>query len=329
MPANLPPEYFAADKRFRDAQSTREKIKALEELISTIPKHKGTDKLRADLRRRLSKLKEEVQFRKHSGHRESVFHVEREGAGRVVLIGSVNVGKSALLAALTHASPKVSEVPYTTRTPLPGMMPVENVQVQLIDTPALSREHWEPELFDLLHSADLLLLVIDLQTDPIRQLKDNIALLLEKNIPVHFSQKIASIPAISFSIPFIVVVNKDDDQKYNEDFKVFCELLAEECTLLPISVLTGRNIKQLRQLILKALNIVRIYAKPPGKEPDLTAPFVLKSGSTITDLAAKVHKDFLHNLKTARIWGSGVHDGQQVGRDHILQDGDIVELHVQ
>jgi small GTP-binding protein len=328
MPANLPPEYFAADKRFREAQSTRDKIEALEELISTIPKHKGTDKLRADLRRRLSKLKEEIQSRKHSGHHESVFHIEREGAGRVVIVGSVNVGKSALLAALTHALPKVSEVPFTTRIPMPGMMMVENVQVQLIDTPALCREHWEPEWFDLLRSADLLLLLADLQADPVRQINENIALLLEKNIPVHWPQKIPLNPLSSFSIPLLMAVNKDDDQKYDEDYQLFCELMEGEFTPLPISVRTGRQLEKLRQLIFKALNIVRVYAKPPGQEPDLTAPFVLKKGSTIIDLAGKVHKDFLHGLKSARIWGRDVHDGQQVGREHILQDGDIVELHI-
>jgi len=328
MPANLPPEYFAADKRFREAQNNQDKIECLEELISTIPKHKGTDKLRADLRRRLSKLKEEAQSQKHSGHHESAFHIEREGAGRVIIVGPTNVGKSALLAALTHAIPKVSEVPFTTRVPQPGMAQVENVRVQLIDTPALSHEHGESEIYNLLHSADLLLLVVDLQADPIQQFKDSIALLLEKNIPIRCREKTAANPVSSAVIPLLVVVNKDDDKKYDADYQVFCELLEEDCTLLPISAQTGRNLDQINKLIFQSLDIIRIYSKPPGKDPDFTTPFVVKKGSTIEDLAGKVHKDFIQNLKMARIWGSGVYDGQQVARNHILEDGDVVELHV-
>jgi ribosome-interacting GTPase 1 len=328
MPANLPPEYFAADKRFREAQSPREKIGSLEELISTIPKHKGTDKLRADLRRKLSRLREEAQSRKHSGHHESAFHIEREGAARVIIVGPANVGKSSLLAALTHAIPKISEVPFTTWIPMPGIAVVENVPVQLIDTPALSREHGVTELYNLLSTADLLLLMIDLQSDPIRQLQDSIEILLENKILIHCPDKISSPAKRSASIPLLVVVNKDDNQEYDEDYSVFCELLEQECMLLPVSVQTSRNLEQLKQLVFNALNIMRIYSKPPGKDVELTAPFVLKIGSTVGDLAGKVHKDFIQHLKSARIWGSGVYEGQQVGRDHVLRDGDIVELHV-
>jgi ribosome-interacting GTPase 1 len=177
MPTNLPPEYFEAEKRYRAAQSAADKIARLEELMGTIPKHKGTDKLRADLRRRLSKLKEAAQAKKQPGRQESVYHIEKEGAGTVIVSGPPNVGKSALVAALTNATPEVSEAPFTTWEPTPGMMPMEDIQIQLIDTPPLNRDFVEPQLMDLIRRSDLLLLVVDLQTDPLGQLEDSVSFL--------------------------------------------------------------------------------------------------------------------------------------------------------
>jgi len=182
MPTNLPPEYFEADKRYRIAETTVEKIYSLEDLISTIPKHKGTDKLRADLRRRLAKLKEAQQSSKGKLKRDSPFQINREGAGQVIVIGTPNVGKSSLLVRLTNADPKVSSNPLTTWRPMPGMMQVEEVQIQLIDTPPITRGYVDPGLFDLIRRSDLVLLMVDLHTDPITQLDEIIMLLAEHRI---------------------------------------------------------------------------------------------------------------------------------------------------
>ena len=191
MPTNLPPEYFAADRKFREAESVSAKIAALEEMMSTIPKHKGTDKLRADLRRKISKLKSEKQKKKGATKHESEYHIEKEGAGRIVIVGQPNVGKSSILAHLTHATPKISESPFTTWQPLPGMIPIEDIQVQLIDTPPLNKEHTEPELFDLLRTADLILIVVDLKATPFQQLEDSLELLKDhKIVPSNLSTKI-------------------------------------------------------------------------------------------------------------------------------------------
>lgn len=328
MPTNLPPEYFRAEQAFREAESTSAKVTALEEMMSTIPKHKGTDKLRAELRRKISKLKEEQQKKKGAGKHESEYHIEKEGAGRAVLIGFENVGKSSIVAALTHATPKISEAPFTTWQPIPGMMEIEDVQIQLIDTPPLSKEHSQPELFDLIRSSDLVLIVVDLQTIPFQQLEDSLALLNEHKIsPRQWKEKSIDERRIEF-IPVLIVVNKDDDDKFDEDFEVFKALTDTELPLVPISVTKKRNFDNLKNRIFESLEVIRIYSKPPGKEPDLTKPFILKKGNTIEDLAGKVHHDFIHNLKTARVWGKNVFDGQMVGKDHILYDKDIVELHL-
>ncbi len=326
MPTNLPPEYFQADRRFREAQTLAERVTCLEELISTVPKHKGTDHLRADLRRQLSRLREEAQAHKRHDTHQTAFHVEREGAGQAVLVGTTNVGKSALVAALTHAAPEVSEAPYTTRLPQPGMMPVENVQVQLVDTPPLEPSLIEPALFDLIRHVDLLLLVVDLQADPLQQMQDALALLVEHHIaPESLKERYAGEERMVF-LPTLVLVNKCDDQSLDESFEILCALFEGECPLLPLSAKTGRNFDLLKQKVYERLDIVRVYAKPPGKGPDLEKPFVLKKGSTITDLARKIHRDFYDNLKSARVWGGGEFDGQSVQRDYVLQEGDIVEL---
>jgi len=328
MPTNLPPEYFRAEQAYREAESTSAKISALEEMMSTIPKHKGTDKLRADLRRKLSQLKEDQHKKKGPGKHESEFHIEKEGAGRVVLIGFENTGKSSILSALTHATPKISEAPFSTWQPIPGMMEIEDVQIQLVDTPPLSKEHHQPELFDLIRSSDLILIVVDIQTNTFQQLEDSLKLLNQhKIIPKHWKEKSNDDRKIEF-IPVMIAVNKDDDDKFDEDFQVFKELSSTELPLVPISVLNKRNFDRLKFQIFESLEIIRIYSKPPGKEPDLEKPFILKKGNTIEDLAGKVHHDFTYNLKTARVWGKNVFDGQMVGRDHILYDKDIVELHL-
>jgi uncharacterized protein len=325
MPTNLPPEYFEAERRYKEARSNEERIVRLEELISTIPKHKGTDKLRADLRRRLSKLKDAIQISKKTGRHESSFHIEREGAGRVAVVGLPNVGKSSLVDVLTHATPKVSEYPFTSWTPTPGMMIYQNIQIQLIDTPPLNREHVEAELFDLIRGCDLILLVVNLQADPIRQMKEGMAILNENQI---YCKTTPSNDEKLSALPLLLVVNKNDDQNFDEDFQLFCELMEENCPLIPISASTGRNMELFKEKVFKMLNIIRVYSKPPGKEVDRSAPFVLKKGGTIEEFAGQVHKDFLEKLKSARVWGSEVYDGQLVGRDHVLHDGDMVELHI-
>jgi len=328
MPTNLPPEYFEADKRYRAAQSTADKITCLEELMGTIPKHKGTDKLRAGYRKRLAKLKAAANAKKRPGRQESVYHIDREGAGQVVLVGAPNVGKSALVAALTNAKPEVSESPYSTWEPTPGMMPLGNIQIQLIDTPPLNRDFVEPQLLDLIRRSDLLLLVVDLQTDPLGQLEDCVAFLREHGIVARGAAAVPTEERHWTFVSILVVVNKYDDQESDDLLDVFLALLEGEWALLPVSATTGRNLERLKAVVFEQLNIIRVYSKPPGRKPDLGAPFVLPKGSTVEDLTPKVHKDFLENLKAARVWGSGSFDGQMVGRDHVLADGDVVELRI-
>ncbi|MBN1679593.1 MAG: TGS domain-containing protein [Anaerolineae bacterium] len=327
MPTNLPPEYYNIEERYRDASTIPERIAYLEEMLGVIPKHKGTDKLRADLRRKLSKLKDAAASRKGGSRQISPFHIEREGAAQVAVIGPANTGKSSLVAALTNAEPAIGDYAYSTAVPVPGMMSFENTQIQLIDTPPLSAEYEEPQLLALIRRVDLVLLVIDIQSATIQQLEDTVALLEQHRIlPEQKRALYGNDRSLTFK-PFLVLVNKTDDAHLDDDFEVLCELLEEKpCPLFPASAATGRYLDALKQTIFDRLELVRVYSKPPGKELNLDAPFVMKRGGTLADFAGKVHRDFAENLKSARVWGYGVFDGQMVGRDHVLHDGDIVEL---
>jgi uncharacterized protein len=326
MPTNLPPEYHKADERFRAARTIEDKIESLEELYGTIPKHKGTDKLRADVRRRLAKLKSESQTKKHAARHESAFHVEREGAGQAVVLGPPNTGKSSLLVRLTHARPEVADFPFTTWIPTPGMMPIDNIQVQLVDTPPLHPEHVEPGLLDLIRSTDLLLVMLDITESTLQQFEETAAFLKEhKIVPLPLAGGPVNPPG-AVALPALFLANKNDDGRTDDDVLILKECIGERWPLLAVSTANGRNLDLMKQWVFDALGIVRVYSKPPGKKPETTSPFVLKRGSTVADLAAKVHHDFAVGLVSARLWGNVAHDGQLVGRDHVLKDGDVVEL---
>jgi ribosome-interacting GTPase 1 len=327
MPTNLPPEYYEVEDQYRAAQTTEEKIRLLEELISTIPKHKGTDKLRAGFRRRLSKLKTSAQSKKKSSRVTSVYQIDKEGAGQVVVIGAANTGKSSLIAELTNASPEISKYPFTTWQPTPGMMQVEDLQIQLIDTPPIDREFVEPDFLQLVRRADLIVIIVDLLADPMAQLDKSIEL-LEKNkiIPEHLKKE-PSGRRFKYT-PVIVLANKNDDEQTDENFEIFCEFIDAGWKLLPISLKTERNLYKFKQMVFEDLKVIRVYSKAPGKDPDMDKPFVLEEGATVEDFSLKVHKDFYDKLKSARVWGGADFEGQLVSREYILSDGDVVELKI-
>jgi small GTP-binding protein len=331
MPTNLPPEYYKIEKLYKAATDHAEKIELLEEMMSKIPKHKGTDHLRADLRRRLSKMKTaSSQSKKAASRQASAYNISKEGAGQVVIVGAPNVGKSSLVASQTNADPEVSPAPFATWGPTPGMMRIENVQVQLIDTPPLNPEHIEADLFNLLRKCDLILVMVDLHADPIEQLETTLDLLAKQRIvPDHLEGQYQDEFRRTFTKPCLVLANKCDDEQDQEVYTIFREMLEGDCPMMPVSVKTGRNIDQLKKVIFDRLRIMRVYSQAPGEKARTDLPFVLPIGSTVETFASKVHQDFAENMKSARVWGkSAAFDGQTVSREHVLQDGDIVELNM-
>jgi ribosome-interacting GTPase 1 len=328
MPANLPPDYYAAEARYREAVTNAEKIACLEEMLQIMPKHKGTDHLKADLRKRISKLKNAAQTKKSVSRRDTTFQVPREGAGQVMVAGPANVGKSSLVSALTNARVEVSEAPFTTWEPCTGMMPFRDIQIQLVDTPALNPDFVEPVMMETMRRCDLILLMVDLGTDPDIQYRDALALLEKQRIVPRTHDIQADETGRTAFLPFLVLANKNDDSASDENLEIFRDLAEVTQPLLGISATTGRHLDELKDALFKCLEIMRVYSKSPGKAADMTEPFVLKKGSDVQAFANKVHKDFVANLKIARVWGKSVFDGQPVQRTHVLHDGDVVELHI-
>jgi ribosome-interacting GTPase 1 len=326
MPANLPPTYHEAEDRYRSAGTTEEKIAALEEMLRIMPKHKGTDKLQADLKSRMAKLRR--QPKKKGATRSASHMIPKEGAGQVVLVGPPNTGKSALVARLTHAKPEVADYPFTTREPVPGMLPFEDIAFQLIDLPPLSEEYVEPWLYDLIRRADLAWLVVE-PADSLDELERVLKLLEPKHIelqPVGTEPPAEDAPGWT-RLPTLLVVTGLDRSDSAESLKILEELLDHPWPLMPVSSVSGEGLDALARRTFDALGIVRVYTKQPGKPADRDQPFTLDKGSTVGDLAHTIHKDIHDKLKFARIWGENVYDGQTVQRDHVLEEGDVIELH--
>lgn len=327
MPANLPPQYHAAEEAFRKASTVEQKIEALQEMLTMIPKHKGTEKLQGDLKRRLSKLREEGQKKGKASH-YNPFAVEKQGAGQVALLGYPNTGKSSLLTALTRAKAKVGQYPYTTAVPLAGMMPYENILIQLIDTPPISSEGAPPGLLNVVREADMLVLTIDASSpDCLEQLEGTFSFLVSKKIIEYHSSGAPSNNEKSLSTPYLIVLTKMDLEESSDNLTILQEL-KPDIHFLTLSARQEQGFNTLKDKIYQELRIVRVYTKAPNKQPDLDTPFVLKKGSTVLDLAYSIHRDFPEKLKNARVWGSAKFDGQTVSREHELEDGDIVELNV-
>ncbi len=327
MPANLSPEYLEAEQRFKDARSPGEKIAALEEMLATIPKHKGTEKMQGELKRKLSKLRGEKTKKTATKHAPPVYYVEREGAGQLALVGPPNSGKSSLVARLTHATPEVADYPFTTRLPLPAMMPFENIQIQLVDLPPLHPDSPETWVAQAVRNADAVALVVDLgEAAVLEQLTDTLALLEQGKISV--GPPPTELPRGFVHKPALLVGNKCDRPAARDNFDILAELWKDRFRLLALSTRRGENLDTFPRAVFELLGIVRVYTKVPGKKPDLTAPFVLPRGSTVYDVAERVHKDFVARLKFARLWGGGKFEGQMVQRDYIVEDNDVLELHV-
>lgn len=326
MPANLPPQYFEAEKKLRFAKGTEDKIMALEEMLAVMPKHKGTDHLKAELRRRIAKLTQEAE--KKSGLKRASMLIEKEGAAQVAVIGMPNAGKSQLISSITNASPQVADYPFTTLNPIPGMMQYENIQIQLLDTPPLGEQSIEWWMRHLIIRADALILVVSLSDDPLIQLESLRKQLEKLRIGVVESEPGDEDDSLLYYKKALIVGNKIDKDTSGEVLRKLKEKSDIRVPVIGISAEFGDGLEDLRYHIYHMLDIIRVYTKAPGKKPELNDPIVLARGSTLTDAAQAVHKDFGSNLKYARIWGSGKHDGVMAKRDHLLQDGDIIELHV-
>ena len=316
MPANLTPQYLEAETRYRSAKTPEEKLQALEEMLAVIPKHKGTEKLQAEIKQKISKLRKSQEERKSKGKTFDPYLIEKVGAAQIAIIGSPNSGKSTLLSLLTHAHPEIADYPFTTISPLPGMMEYEDIQIQLIDFPPWLEGKIEGHAIGALGRADGVIVVMDGKSE--RLLEEMESLLRDlKDSKIELSKEKS-----------LILVNKVETPLEQENLSLFKELYEEKFTIRGVSLLhiSEEEKQELKRDIFNLAGIIRIYSKPPGKPPDLSRPFILKKGETVKDLASTIHKDLAHTLKGARVWGSAKFEGQLVTPDYVLQDRDIVEI---
>ena len=331
MPANLTAQYLKAEEEYRRATTLEEELKCLQVMLQEIPKHKGTDHLQAMLKSKISKAKKEIQAEKRgAGKKSRGLRIPRQGAGTAIILGGPNAGKSQLLASLTRATPEVAPYPFTTQLPAPGMMPWQDVTVQLIDSPPITGDYMESNTYGLIRAADLALLVVDLGADEgiegcqdvldrLNNTKTRLAktsYLDEEDIGLSFTQ--------TFLVP-----NKIDLPEAAERLELLHELLPMDFPEYVVSAQQRTGLEALCEAIYKAMDMVRVYTKlPSAREPDRDRPFTIRRGRTLLELAGLVHKDYIDGLKFARVWGTAVHDGTLVKGDYVLHDEDIVELHM-
>ena len=330
MPANLSPEYKHADEAYRQAKTPEEKLAALEEMLACIPKHKGTEHMQADLKRRIAKQKE-APAAKAGARSRDIFHVERGGAGQAVLIGVPNCGKSAIVGALSNAKVNVTDYPFGTHAPVPGMAHHEDVPIQLVDMPPVTPEAIPPGMMGAYRSADIIVVVVDLAAaDALEQLDACLTVLTSRSLVLVGRRVNRDERDEEGRQPktALILGTKADLPGAADTLDALRELYGDALPMFAVSATTRQGLDAFLAHLFTTLDVIRVYCKQPGKPADTGAPFILPRGSTVIDMASAVHREFPDKLKYACVWGSAKFDGQQVQRDHILQDRDIVELHV-
>ena len=330
MPANLPPDYYKLEKEHKEAKTYEEKITILKKMLSIMPKHKGTDKLRSDIRGKISKLNRLILKQPSKKETHPFSHIKKEGAGQVILIGKPNSGKSQMISHLTNAPSPSTEYPYATRKPIVGMMEFEDIKIQLIDTPSIAKGVMEKWLPQLIKEADGVLLVTDLGENKILEdLEEVIELLSGYGILLGNYNKGGLPLELSSGIYHkrsLLIGNKNDLEGAEERFRILKDLYEERFLTLSISALK-KQWGDLKKEIFSSLDIIRIYTKEPGKPFKGGEPFVMKKNSNVYEAGLSIHKDF-RDLKYARLWNDGEYTGQRIERTHILKDKNKIEFHL-
>jgi len=330
MPANLTPQYLAAEQKYREAKTPQDKLRALREMLTVMPKHKGTDRLQGDVKRKIAKLTEEIEHVKKSGGKRYNEYVPREGAGQVVLLGAPNAGKSSIIDRLTHASPEVGPYPFTTKKPLPAMMPYEDIQIQLIDMPPITETCYEGWISNIVRDCDIILLVAgvdDLDPDGgleiiRRRMQDAGITFTGEDVA-----RVAADDSHDAKKKTLLALNKVDLGEAD----LVADLVRPVVGGVPIyevSCKSGVGLEDLRHVIYQGLAVVRVYTKAPGKKPDMSKPYVVRQGTTVLDIARQIHKDFAERLKFVRVWGHARFEGQPVEKGYVLRDKDVIEIHI-
>lgn len=288
MPANLSPEFRAAEAEFRKAREPRDRLHWLREMLRTIPKHKGTDHLQAELKTRIKQLTEGLAGPKKGGaHGGPLTAIRPQGAAQVALIGPPNAGKSALHAALTGSHVQSGPYPFITRYPQSGMLPFEDTLFQLLDLPAIHADHPVPWIGGTLQQGDACLLALDLSdpdcVDQMRGLHEELGrrrIYLSSRWPGSVSP--GNVPEeehpspddpFALVLPTLMLATKADlIPNLADELLVFKTLTGLEYPVVPVSVVTGLGLDKIGPWLFRELAIVRVYTKALGRAPTRTDP---------------------------------------------------------
>jgi uncharacterized protein len=325
MPANLTPEYEKAELRYKQATSDEERLAGLQAMLSAIPKHKGTEKMQADIKRRISQLRREEQKAAHSKGPDP-FHIPKGGAGQVVLVGPPNTGKSSLLAATTKAEVKVAEYPFATVLPQPGMWHRDDVQIELVDTPPITPEHVPTGLMGTIHNADVVCVVVEAGEAALDQVEMVLGVLSARGLALRSAPRNELAAADASERPGLIVATKTDLAPPGT-IEALRELYAGRLEVLEVSARTGQGLDDWFKRLWALLAMIRVYSKEPGRPPDMHKPFIVPAGATVAELARQIHRDLPERMKFARLWGHSRFEGQQVHKTEPLRDKDVVEIH--
>ena len=338
MPANLSPGYKAAEAAFRQASEPGERLERLREMLRTIPKHKGTEHLQADIKTRIKQLTEELAAGRKGTSRSGPSHVVRpEGAAQIALLGPPNSGKSTLHDRLTRSRAEAGPYPFTTRFPQPGMIPYEDVNLQLVDLPPITDQYTVPWIVNALQPADAALVVVDIgEPDCLDQLTGLLSSLASRRITLvpewertHGAEAAEDGLEDPFAIRLptvLIAAQADRVPNVEEELEILQELLEIRYPSMAVSARTGDRLDALAKWLFEALEVVRVYTKAPGRPPDYGQPFTVRRGDTVHDVARMVHQEIADSLRFGRLWRNTSTNGRQVGRDYQVADRDVLEL---
>ena len=333
MPANLTPPYKKAEQRFREAADDQERLACLQEMLQLIPKHKGTEKLQAEIKGKIAKIKKAPgQKAGGASKQKALDNINREGAAQIPLVGPPNCGKSQFLGSVSHAHPEIADYPFTTREPVAGMMFWENVKFQLIDLPPIAHESYDGWMTSILFRADAVFLFADLSSDDLID-ELNFVLTFLKEHRISLSAPEHEVDDEDYSLDEVVkkaflIANKRDLDEDDIRLGFLQSEFGKRFPIYPINSINREGIPQLERDLYRSLRLLRVYTKTPGHEADRNDPVVLHIGATVEDAAYTIHKDFAERLQFAKIWGVGKHEGQRVHKDFVLTDGDVLEFHI-
>ena len=305
----MPHRTFAqVAKRRLVGKEGRERIREVNALLAELPDYRNGPY--ADLRKWLMSEIDDTRVRASAVHRDSIA-VRREGAAQIALVGPPNVGKSSLLQALSEIQIKTGDYPFTTLRPVPALTRIGGVLVQLVEIPGLIGGAADDRgggraLLGVLRSVDAIVYCCRLGGDP-----------------AELRTVLAEVAAAGIEKRAVLAATRADEAA--DGVIATLEQAFPTLPVVPVSILDERSLEAFREAVWGLTGLIRVHLRKDGSvDPE---PLALDPGSTVADVADWVHHDLRETFSGARIWGpSARFDGQRVGRDHAVQDGDVVEI---